>query len=144
MTLRTFAIAAAIAASAALGLAQLARADGTQLLPLPDGVIGAAGDILVGADTANAQGKKILFEVAANAGGFLLAANSCTEQAVPVTGLLTGDNVYVNKGTATGTGAIVVSARQEGTDYAAFTWCNVTASTVNIPVGAFSVDVVRL
>ena len=74
-----------------------ARADGTTTLPVPTGVIGAVGDILVGTDINNVQGKKIIFEVTGNSGALSVLANVCVEQAVIVTGLTAGDQVFVNQ-----------------------------------------------
>ncbi len=137
----------------------------TQYLPIPSGV-GTSGQVLVvSSDGNNVQGSSSpafttgTFSTSATIGtsGTALtqvrvysqslttpsiAANTCTEEAVTVTGISSDDKIFVNPPAISGS-ASVVAARQSGSNTVALTYCNVAALSNQPRPGTYKFIAIR-
>lgn len=148
-----------LALALALVLAAGYVAAQTAYLPIPSGV-GSSGQVLaVTADGNNVQGTSApSFATSVTVGGGTaitklavysatvsppsMAANTCVEQAVSVSGLTTSDKLVVNPPRISGS-ATLVAARVSGADVAAFVYCNVAALSNQPAAGAYTIVALR-
>lgn len=157
-------VSLAIAALAALvSLVSLPVLAQTQKLPIPSGVCTTAGQLLAATDGNNVQctsSPSIGTSLTVGSGTAItkiavyspsvspssVAATSCAEQAVTVSGVTTGDKIVVNppfmQAPTTHGGVSVVAARPE-TDAVALTFCNVWNAAETPEGGTYTIVAFR-
>lgn len=102
------------------------------------GALSAPGGITVGDGTALT--KIVVYSQSLDVAS--VAANTTAEQTFTVTGLTTGDKVFVNKPAATA-GLGIVNARVSAADTLALTFVNATAGAIDPAAETYSIVAIR-
>lgn len=131
----------------------------TTLMPIPSGVCTAANQILAAVDSNNVRctaSPSIGTSLTIGSGTAItkvavysatvatpsIAANTCTETSVSVSGITSGDKLYVNPPAISGS-ASVVAARHSGSDTVALTFCNMAALSNQPRPGTYTITAIR-